>query len=86
MRQNILVENLIASLDVKEKARAKDKIEKENKGHLSADFIQRNSLGKNKGKNKSLNAKSTTTFKKKKDKAELPCFTCGELGRFSGQL
>jgi hypothetical protein len=40
-------------------------------------------MAKNKGKNKPFNAKSTTTFKKKKDKAELPCFTCGELGHFS---
>jgi len=83
-RQKISVENLIASLDVEEKARAKDNMEKGNEGHPSANFVQRNPHGKNKGKNNPFNVKSTTTFKKKKkDKAELPCFTCGELGHFS---
>ena len=38
-RQKISVENLIASLDIEEKARAKDNIEKENKGHPSAKFV-----------------------------------------------
>ena len=62
----------------------KDNIEKGNEGHPSVDFILRNSTGKNKGKNKPFNAKSTTTFKKKKkDKEELPCVTCGVLGHFS---
>jgi hypothetical protein len=66
-RQKITVKNLIASLDVEEKAQAKDNIEKGNEGHPSANFIQRNSNGKNKGKNKPFNAKATTTFKKKKN-------------------
>jgi hypothetical protein len=51
----------------------------------SAHFVQRNH-DKNKGKPKQLafNAKQNTAFKKKKkDKAELPCFACGELGHFS---
>jgi hypothetical protein len=83
-RQKISVENLIASLDVEEKARAKDNIEKGNKEKASAHSIQRNSHGKNKGKSKPFNAKSTTAFKKKKkDKEELPCFTCGDLGHFA---
>jgi hypothetical protein len=81
-RQKISVENLISSLDV-EKAQAKDNIEKGNEEKASTHFIQRNH-GKNKGKPKPLNAKPTTAFKKKKkDKAELPCFTCGELGHFA---
>jgi hypothetical protein len=72
-RQKISVENLIASLDVEEKARAKDNIEKGNEEKASAHSIQRNSHGKNKGKSKPFNAKSTTAFKKnKKDKEELP--------------
>jgi hypothetical protein len=41
-RQKISVENLIASLDVEEKARAKDNIEKGNEEKASAHFVQRN--------------------------------------------
>src|SRR5438128_9646858 len=43
-------------------------------------------FGQNKGKNKpsfSKPVKSTTFKKKKPNKAELGCFTCGELGHFS---
>ena len=84
-RQKISVENLIASLDVEEKARAKDNFEKGNEEKASAHFVQRNH-GKNKGKPKhhAFNAKQNTAFKKKKrDIAELPCFACGELGHFA---
>jgi len=81
-RQKITVENLLASLDVEEKARAKDNTEKGNEDRASAHFVQKNH-GKNKGKSKPFNAKSTTAFKKKKkDKVEMPCFTCGELAHF----
>jgi hypothetical protein len=51
----------------------------------SAHFVQRNH-GKNKGKLKlpTFNTKQNTAFKKKKkDKAELPCFAFGELGHFA---
>jgi hypothetical protein len=84
-RQKISVENLIASLDVEEIARAKDNIEKGNEKKYSAHFVQRNH-GKNKRKPKqtAFNVKQNTTFKnKKKDKVELPCFACGELGHFA---
>jgi hypothetical protein len=84
-RHKISVENLIAFLDVEEKARAKDNIEKGNEEKTSAHFVQRNH-GKNKEKpNQSVfNAKQNTAFKKKKkDKAELLCFACGELGHFA---
>jgi hypothetical protein len=67
-RQKISVENLIASLDVEKKAGAKNTIEKGN------NLMQRNPHGKNKGKNKPFNARLTTTFEKKKNKVELPCF------------
>jgi hypothetical protein len=50
-KQKISVENLIASLDVEKKARAKDNIEKENEKKASAHFIQKDQ-GKNKGKPK----------------------------------
>jgi hypothetical protein len=57
-RQKISVENLIASLDVEEKARAKDNIEKGNGEKARVHFVQRNH-GKNKGKPKqpAFNAK-----------------------------
>ena len=41
-RQEISVENLIASLDVKEKAWAKDASEKGAKGNSSANMVQKN--------------------------------------------
>jgi transposase-like protein len=84
-RQKISVENLTASLNVEEKALAKDNIEKGNEEKASVHFIERNH-GKNKGKPKqpAFNAKQNTAFKKKKkDKAELSCFTCEELGHFA---
>ncbi|KAK1686029.1 hypothetical protein QYE76_046877 [Lolium multiflorum] len=85
-RQEISVENLIASLDVEEKARAKDNAEK-GEGQSSANMVQKKPYSKNKGNNKpSFNKPmKTTTFKKKKmiNKADLSCFTCGEAGHFS---
>ncbi|KAK1646723.1 hypothetical protein QYE76_064528 [Lolium multiflorum] len=85
-RQEISVENLIASLDVEEKARAKDTTEK-GEGQSSANMVQKKPYSKNKGNNKpSFNKPmKTTTFKKKKmiNKADLSCFTCGETGHFS---
>ncbi|KAK1661128.1 hypothetical protein QYE76_049287 [Lolium multiflorum] len=87
-RQEISVENLIASLDVEEKARAKDNTEK-GEGQSSANMVQKKPYSKNKGNNKpSFNKPmKTTTFKKKKmiNKADLSCFTCGETGHFSVQ-
>ncbi|WVZ83522.1 hypothetical protein U9M48_030663 [Paspalum notatum var. saurae] len=78
-RTKISVEELIASLDVEEKARAKDT--KGGEGHSVANTVQnQRNQGKGKGKFK---PNKTTNFKKKKNKAELPCFTCGELGHFS---
>jgi hypothetical protein len=48
-RHEISVENLIAPLDVKEKARAKDTSSKGGEGHFSANMVQKNH---NKGKEK----------------------------------
>jgi hypothetical protein len=84
-RVKITVENLIQSLDVEEKARVKDNTKKGNEEHR-AHFVQKSFKGKNKGKRKQqpFNAKATTTVKKKKkDKFETPCLTCGELGHFA---
>jgi hypothetical protein len=88
-RHEISVKNLIASLDVEEKARAKDTTE-EGEGHVTANFVQQKgkSSGKNKGNSKpSFNKPvKTTTFKKKKpnrDRSDLTCFTYGEPDHFS---
>ncbi|WVZ50226.1 hypothetical protein U9M48_001500 [Paspalum notatum var. saurae] len=78
-RTKISVEELIESLDVKEKARAKDT--KGGEGHSVANTVQ-NQRNQGKGKGKFKPNKSTN-FKKKKNKAELPCFMCGEFGHFS---
>jgi hypothetical protein len=45
-------------------------------------MVQRNH-NKGKGKPKSNKPNKTTNFKKKKNKAELTCFTCGEAGHFA---
>ena len=84
-RQEISVENLIASLDVEEKARAKDTAERGGEGQSSANMVQKNH---HHGKSKSAfnMPTKTTSFKKKKkmmNKAELKCYTCGEPGHFS---
>src|SRR6185312_6553916 len=64
-RHEISVENLIASLDVEEKARKKNVPEKGDQGQSSANLVQKFPHGKNKGNNK---PNKTTTFKKKKNK------------------
>jgi hypothetical protein len=81
-RQKISVQNLIVSLNVEEKVRAKNTIEKGNECHSSINLVQRNPHGKSKGENKPFNVKLTTTFEKKKNKAELPCFTYGKWSLF----
>ena len=79
-RHEISVENLIATLDVEEKARKKDVPEKGDQGQSSANLVQKFPHGKNKGNNK---PNKTTTFKKKKNKALEKCYACGKLGHFS---
>jgi hypothetical protein len=81
-RHEVSVENLIASLDVEEKARAKDTGSKGGEGHSSANMVQKNH-NKDKGKKKSNKPNKTTNFKKKKNKAELTCFACGETSNFA---
>ncbi|WVZ84596.1 hypothetical protein U9M48_031619 [Paspalum notatum var. saurae] len=81
-RTKISFEELIASVDVEEKARAKDT--KGGEGHSVANTVQnQRNQGKEKGKFK---PNKTTNFKKKK-KAEMPCFTCGHkrLLRLDGE-
>ncbi|WVZ67988.1 hypothetical protein U9M48_016987 [Paspalum notatum var. saurae] len=76
-RTKISVEEPIASLDVEEKARAKDT--KGGEGHSVANTVRnRRNQGKGKGKFK---PNKTTNFKKKKNKSELPRFTCERADR-----
>src|SRR6185437_4979491 len=77
-RQEISVENLIASLDVEEKARAKDASEKGGEGNSSANMVQKNHPH-NKNRKATHKPVKTTTFKKKNNtNAKGACFTCGE--------
>jgi len=75
-RQKISVEDLLAGLDVEEKARAKDAPPKAPE-QSSANVMQH--AGKNKQK-----VIQTTQFKKKKmNMDEVVCFVCGENGHFT---
>ena len=81
-RQAPTIDGLIGTLDVEEKARAKDARRKGTVGTSSANFIQKNNPHKNKKKpspNQSK-AKQTTTFKKKKKGA---CFVCDSPDHFA---
>ena len=80
-RHEISVKNLIATLDVEEKARKKDVPEKGDQGQSSANMVQKFPRGKNKGNNNKPN--KTNTFKKKKNKTLEKCYACGKLGHFS---
>jgi hypothetical protein len=77
-RVHISILDLIASLDVEEKARAKDKLSKGVEGQTSANMMhQLYSYGKGKSKQNQINnkPKQTTTFKKK-NKEDEDCFVC----------
>jgi len=82
-RQEISVKNLIASLDVEEKARAKDAHGKRTEGQSSANIVQKNPHGKNKGKTKPTKTISFKKKRKKTNKDEMPCYSCGEIGHFA---
>ena len=78
-RTEISVSDVIASLDVEEKARAKDGRLKAAEGQTTANMVHQphghGNGGKGKGKNNK--PKQTTTFKKKKNKENAGCFVCG---------
>jgi hypothetical protein len=90
-RKLFSVTDLIGSLDVEEKARAKDTRGKEIVGASSANFVQKknnfsNSHSKKKN-NKPENVaktKQTITFKKKK-KNDGNCYVCGQPGHFAAK-
>jgi len=82
-RQEVSVENLEASLDVEEKARAKDASEKGDEGNSSANLVQQNHP-RSKNKKAAHKPVKSTTFKKKKNtNAKEACFTCGNTGHFA---
>ncbi|KAK3149830.1 hypothetical protein QOZ80_3AG0223550 [Eleusine coracana subsp. coracana] len=74
-----MVDDLITSLDVEEKAREKDGRSKANEGHTVANMVhhpQQSHGSGGKGKSKNNKLKQTTTFKKKNKEKEA-CFVCG---------
>jgi hypothetical protein len=80
-RVHMSISNLIASLDVEEKAWANDGRSKEVEGQTSANMVhqsQSHEKGKGKAKQNQNNNKpeQTTTFKKK-NKEDESCFMCG---------
>ncbi|KAK1660821.1 hypothetical protein QYE76_048980, partial [Lolium multiflorum] len=77
------VENIMGSLDVEEKARAKDKHTGGTEGRSAANMVQKNAH-KSKGKNKGVS--QTTNFKKKgKTEKKDPCWVCGETGHWANR-
>jgi hypothetical protein len=82
--QEISVENLIASLDVEEKAWAKDASKKGGEAHSSVNIVQKNyPHSKSKGKVANKPVKTTTFKTKKTTNAKGACFTCGHEGHFA---
>ena len=80
-RQEFSIADLIGSLDVEEKARAKDvRGKKIVERSSSAHVVQKNLQNSHKKKFKQkLKQKTTTPFKKKKkNKEKRDCFTCGK--------
>ena len=79
-RQEFGITDLIGSLDVEEKVRAKDvHVKKIVKGSSSAHVAQKNSQNSHKKFRQELKQKATTPFKKKKkNKEKENCFTCGK--------
>ncbi|KAK1608035.1 hypothetical protein QYE76_031708 [Lolium multiflorum] len=82
-RHEFSVENIMGSLDVEEKARAKDKHTGGIEGRSAANMVQKNAH-KSKGKNKGVS--QTTNFKKKGkiEKKDL-CWVCGETGHWANR-
>ncbi|KAK1646000.1 hypothetical protein QYE76_063805 [Lolium multiflorum] len=82
-RHEFSVENIMGSLDVEEKARAKDKHTGGTEGRSAANMVQKNAH-KSKGKNKGVS--QTTNFKKKgKTEKKDPCSVCGETGHWANR-
>jgi hypothetical protein len=85
-RQEFGNAELIGSLDIEEKARAKDVCGKKTVGEgSSAHVMQKNPQHSHKKKfQQDLKQKNTTLFKKKKNNKEKKnCFTCGRPGHYA---
>ena len=85
-RQEFTVVNLIGSLDVEEKARAKDTRGHGNEGGSSTHVVQKENFKshKNKGKGKAEfkpKCVQTTNFKKKKNNGK--CYVCGSSKHYA---
>ena len=79
------IADLIGSLDVEEKARAKDvRGKKIVERSSSAHVVQKNLQNSHKKKfEQELKQKTTTPFKKKKNKEKKKYFTCGKPGHYT---
>ena len=75
----ISVENLIASLDVVEKAQLRTLVLKEARATLAPTWFSRIIT---RAKERQYNKPNKTTNFKNKNKAEVTCFACGEMGHF----
>nr|CAH65871.1 OSIGBa0103I21.4 [Oryza sativa] len=88
-RQEFSVTDLIGSLGVEEKARAKDNRGKNIEGGSSANLVQKKNPHASHNNNKKkvkpdVKPKATTNFKKKgKGKAKGDCFVCGKPGHWA---
>ncbi|XP_037410134.1 uncharacterized protein LOC119272880 [Triticum dicoccoides] len=83
-REAMTVEGLIATLDVEEKARAKDVPQPSTQDTSTANLVDGGAGGSKNIKNKGKGAKQTTGFKKKKKtKGDFNCFVCGEAGHLA---
>jgi hypothetical protein len=84
-KETMIVESLIASLDVEEKAKSKGVLHYIlQEGTSNANEVEGKSSGGNKdNKNWKGNAKQNINFKKKRNKEDLTCFVCGEPGHIA---
>uniref|UniRef100_A0ACD5VAQ0 Uncharacterized protein n=1 Tax=Avena sativa TaxID=4498 RepID=A0ACD5VAQ0_AVESA len=93
-RQEFSVTDLIGSLHVEEKARAKDKTARGLEGGSTANLVQRKNFQSHKFKNKNKTegkgkfdgknkATHSTNFKKKNDKRKGSCHVCGDPGHWA---
>jgi hypothetical protein len=87
-RNVFIIANLIGSLDVEEKARAKDTREKGVVVTSSANVVQKNNSNKshnNKKKRKQDNLTKTNQTTNFKNKNKGNCFVCGDPGHFASE-
>jgi hypothetical protein len=84
-RKAFSIIDLIGSLDVEEKARAKDTRGKGVVGTSSANVVQKNNSNKSHKKNKQENPTKTKQKTKFKKKNKGNCFVCSDPGHFASE-